>query len=286
MEVSKHHARIFAIVRKKQPDMPPCFSITDTGSTHGTYVYRPDHENPKPIHPSSVHRISEESFHRLSPEKHASRPYNLQHLDLLRFGLQSNIFEVHIHGNAWASCPACQISPDGTNEISVAPQAQSRKVPSEEPVKPRPGLKNAVSLKNAKHKAHHETRQHLKTLKNAYLKPISASAASVDERPMYRDRASIRRERYPDMPPVRPQATSSEVSASSAPVPLDASNVGYQILAKMVDGAEHIPDQQPIAPKVGTQRAGLGSQHLVDPHETSSYQDRARAGAQHRYQSM
>ncbi|KAI3620551.1 hypothetical protein CBS9595_002518 [Malassezia furfur] len=288
MEVSKHHARIFAIYRKKQFDLPPNVSLTDTGSTHGTFVYRPDTPNPTPMSRSRVQQIPEELFLRLSPEKHASRPFDLQHLDVIRFGVQSNVFEVHMHGNAWASCSACQLSPDGANEISLAPQARttaqdaSKKVPA--------GAQQARKTQSEKRKAHHETKQHLRELKKVYLKPVARGPASVDERPLYRDRASARRDLHPDAPPPVPRIGPSELRTeplvSAEPAPLDGSNVGYQLLAKMAEGAEHIPQQDPIAPRVGAQRAGLGSGALVEPTERLSYQAHAKASTQQRYNAL
>lgn len=285
MEVSKHHASIFAIFRKSQPDLSPCFSVTDTGSTHGTFVYRPEKEHPKPIHPSSVHRIPEKAFYRLSPAKHASRPFHLQHLDVIRFGIQSNLFEVHMHGNAWASCPACQLSPDGVNEISLTPQA--RTAFDKDPSKLQVGKKDASKLKGSKHQMHLDSRKHLKALKDMYVKPIALTHNSVDERPMYRDRASVRRERFQDLSEAPSTPSRSEPTVSATPAPLDASNVGYRLLAKMANGAARIPDQAPIAPRVGAQRAGIGSTPMIDATEYGHrYQDKARASAKQRYGSM
>ena len=76
MEVSKHHANLFSTSRA-----PIRFSIADTGSMHGTYV----------------RRRASTSYERLSPPKHASRPWTLEHLDVVRIGVQSTEFEVHLH---------------------------------------------------------------------------------------------------------------------------------------------------------------------------------------------
>ena len=54
----------------------------------------------------------------------------------------------------------------------------------------------------------------------------------------------------------------------------------------MADGAEHIPQQAPIAPRVGAQRAGLGSGALVEPSERRSYQEHAKASTQQRYDAL
>lgn len=301
MEVSKHHASIFAIVRKREPDLPPSFSVTDTASTHGTFVYRPEKESPKPMHPNSVARIPADAFVRLSPAKHASRPFTLQHLDVIRFGVQSNVFEVHMHGTAWGSCPACQLSPDGTNEISLAPLAGERN-------KPRAVQKNAPPSKSAKQKAEFDTKRHLKVLKEVYLKPLPLSdesksvsavggpayrdSVSAVGSPAYRDRASLRRERYPGLPDVKREVPRPDMPPPAAPPKaLDASNVGYQLLAKMADGAEHIPTQAPITPAVSHQRAGLGSTRMADTAEHSAtsamgYQDQAREKSKDRYKAL
>ena len=112
----------------------------------------------------------------------------------------------------------------------------------------------------------------------------------MDERPLYRDRASARRDLHPDAPPPVPRIGPSELRTeplvSAEPAPLDASNVGYQLLAKMAEGAEHIPQQDPIAPRVGAQRAGLGSGALVEPTERLSYQAHAKASTQQRYNAL
>lgn len=289
MEVSKHHASIFAIVRKREPDLPPSFSVTDTGSTHGTFVYRPEKESPKPMHPNSLARIPNDAFVRLSPAKHASRPFTLQHLDVIRFGVQSNAFEVHMHGTAWGSCPACQLSPDGANEISLAPLAGERN-------KPCGVQKNAPPAKSAKQKAEFDTKRHLKALKEVYLKPLPLSdeskSISAVGGPAYRDRASLRRERYPGLPDVKRDVPRPDMPPPAAPPKaLDASNVGYQLLAKMADGADHIPTQAPITPAVSHQRAGLGSTRMADTAEHSAtsamgYQDQAREKSKHRYKAL
>ncbi|WFD43083.1 hypothetical protein MPSI1_001736 [Malassezia psittaci] len=282
MEISKHHARIFTIARKRHSEISPCFFITDTGSTHGTHIYRPEEDEPQPMHPSSVHRIPRDAFQRLSAERNASTPLILQHLDLIRFGLQSNIFEVHMHGSAWASCPECQICPDGSNEIPLAPTASAAKY-SENPAK---HLVGPAKTKGDKRRAHQESRQHLKLLKEAYVSPALGSNASPAMATRYRDRASARRERFSEIAQARMPTKELDTTRSVVSHPIDASNIGYRMLATMANGAEHIPDQMPIAPKVSSQRAGLGSEAITESTEYLDYQDHARTITQRRFTNM
>ncbi|WFC98994.1 hypothetical protein MYAM1_001729 [Malassezia yamatoensis] len=256
--------------------------ITIVSSTHGTHIYRPEEEEPQPMRPSSVHRIPRDAFQRLSAEKNASTPLILQHLDLIRFGLQSNIFEVHMHGSAWASCPECQICPDGSNEIPLAPTASAAKH-SENPVK---HLVGPAKTKMDKRRAHQESRQHLRLLKEAYVSPDSGLKAAPEMTAKYRDRASARRERFPEVVQAKMPSKDLDTSRSVASHPIDASNIGYRMLATMANGAEHIPDQAPIASKVSSQRAGLGSEAITESTEYLDYQDHARTITQRRFTGM
>ncbi|PKI83501.1 hypothetical protein MVES1_002532 [Malassezia vespertilionis] len=289
MEISKHHARIFCIVRAKYQDEPPIFYVTDTGSTHGTFLHR-DAEGYiplKPMVPAKVFLIPEDEFYRVSEEKHASTPWTLQHLDILRFGLH-NVFEVHIHGTPWGSCPSCQISMDGTNEISVA--AQGKKTTETRSAAQTHDKPHIYSHKEGKQAMEMDRRRRLKALRQVYLKPVSIQALDSDTQ--YRDRAAVRRAMEPNDPAPVTTASSSDPFSSSA-------NVGRELLAKMRQDAPsaRMYAQAPIVPHVTTTRGGLGSEALLTVEEHAAnvsdkqagrstykhYLERGRANTKRRY---
>ena len=114
MEISKHHANLHCSSRT-----PIVYYITDTASTHGTYVCRRNRATP--LAPGQ--RSDEDTFVRLSDAKRVSRPHALQHLDLVRLGA-STTFEVHLHADAH-SCAVCTASTE--SEISLEPGASAAK---------------------------------------------------------------------------------------------------------------------------------------------------------------
>ena len=211
MEVSKHHANLFSTSRA-----PFRFSITDTGSMHGTYM----------------RRNGSTSYERLSPPKHASRPWTLEHLDVVRIGVQCTEFEVHLHEKE--ACGKCAVAPDGQNELSLAPTAtKAARRPAAEPV---------VG----------DGRKQLKALKSMYVPRSVPQTSSA-----YRDRAAVRRRLYPPAPaPVPPMLP---------PTTTEGSDLGLRMLQHMAQGAD-VPllRQAPIVPRVTQGRAGLGSGRMVD----------------------
>ena len=212
MEVSKHHANLFSTSRA-----PIRFSIADTGSMHGTYV----------------RRRASTSYERLSPPKHASRPWTLEHLDVVRIGVQSTEFEVHLHDKE--ACDRCAVGLDGQNELSLAPTAtKAARRPAAEPV---------VG----------DGRKQLKALKSMYV-PRTVPQTST----AYRDRAAVRRRLYPPEPaPPAPPTTTTTTTVEP--------DIGRRMLQHMAQGAD-VPllRQAPIVPRVTQGRAGLGSGRMVD----------------------
>lgn len=282
MEVSKHHANIYSTSRA-----PVRYSVSDTGSTHGTYVCRRD----QPTTPSELAALPDSSFERLSQPKHASRPCELQHYDLLRIGMQCTVFEVHLHGSAWDVCDRCAISSDGLNEISLAPTAgkpSSTAAASHGPT--------THPLSGGRHQVQADGRRRLHQLKKAYFPP---SAHSTELAPRtasaYRDRAALRRTKQSQQAPSLLPSTCSAPAApaTSAPsAPLDTGHVGYQLLAKMAqDSGAAMPRQAPIVPRVATGRAGLGSTGMLDAETYAQgasharYQAQGRATARRRFEA-
>ncbi|WFD32224.1 hypothetical protein MSPP1_003267 [Malassezia sp. CBS 17886] len=264
MEISKHHANLFSSARQ-----PHAFSVTDTGSTHGTFVCR--RPTCSPISRAQYARLADASFERLSPAKHASRPFLLEHLDLVRFGANGSTFEVHLHGTAWGCCAACQVRQDGTNEISVEPQG----------AKPR-GEQRHAAAPTRKHQEM-DRRKRMKKLRDVYLSEGNEQGEGGDARAhagesakcRYRDRAAARRTRHPGVavptpasaPPSREPAHAQ--LAPAHPAPLSAGNVGFQMLAKMSgESTPSMPSSEAaFLPPVAAGRAGLGSQVLRDAGE-------------------
>ena len=212
MEVSKHHASLFCDPRaaRTRETGEPDFCITDTGSTHGTFVCRrwdalhPDHAPIggayAPISREELARIPDAAFYRLSPPKHASRPLPLRHLDLVRFGGPSSTFEVHLHWPPWASCEVCKLSLDGGNEISLDSQASAhRAAPAHET--PAALRSAASSTDEGKRNMELDRRKRMRALKHAYTEPERERSASLDT--AYRDRAALRRALHPGEEPAR-----------------------------------------------------------------------------------
>lgn len=227
MEVSKHHANVFSNARA-----PIRYSIADTGSTHGTYVCR----------------HAQATFERLSPPHHASRPYTLEHLDLIRIGVQCSVFEVHLHANAWDVCDKCTLTGDGSNEIDLAPSAKTKAARQE--------AAHDIGAKDGK--------KRLKMLKHMYVPRAVAQPSST-----YRDRAALRRQLHPEEP--RPAAAPTP---TTAPNLWDKDRVGFRILQGMAAESDApLARTAPIVPRVVQGRAGLGSTSFID---AESYAKRAK----------
>ncbi|SHO76801.1 Hypothetical protein MSYG_1140 [Malassezia sympodialis ATCC 42132] len=277
MEVSKHHANIYSTSRA-----PIRYSVSDTGSTHGTFVCRRD----QPTSPSDLAALPGSSFQRLSQPKHASQPWDLRHYDLLRIGLQCTVFEVHLHGTAWDVCDRCAISPDGLNEISLAPLAGKQMTSSSRPTA-------ADRPSSGPHPVQTDARKRLHQLKKAYFPPTHSTELAPRTAPTYRDRAALRRTKQPGQRPPRPTPAAAPSPAASAPaVPLGSDHVGYQLLAKMAqDSGEAMPSRAPIVPRVAAGRAGLGSTGMLDAETYAQgtpqarYQAQGRETARRRYEA-
>jgi len=265
MEVSKHHANIYSNSR-----VPIRYSVSDTGSTHGTFVCRRD----RPTSPSELAALPDSFFERLSQSKHASQPRDLHHYDLLRIGLQCTVFEVHLHGTAWDVCDRCAISPDGLNEIPLAPLAEKQASSTSHP----PAHRHS----SGRHQVQADGRKRLHQLKKAYFPPVHSTELAPREASAYRDRAALRRTKQPGQgPPAPPAPPSPPVSAPSAPLGPD--HVGYQLLAKMAqESGAAVPAQAPIVPRVATGRAGLGSSGMLDAETYAQGTSQARYHAQGR----
>ncbi|KAK0548103.1 hypothetical protein OC846_004622 [Tilletia horrida] len=150
MDVSKHHANIF-----RTAGTPTLLGgdggwwIVDNGSSHGTFVLRAENRLDF-FREQSEERIFQDvmtlqqitashpplsAYHRLSEPKAASRPYELRHQDLVRFG--ATVLEVHLHVapprgdhedgagdgidyRAATCCEVCQIDFSGQNLIPLS----------------------------------------------------------------------------------------------------------------------------------------------------------------------
>lgn len=271
MEVSKHHANIYSNARA-----PIRYSVSDTGSTHGTYVCRRD----QPTSLSELAALPDSSFHRLSPPKHASRPFDLHHHDLLRVGLQSTVFEVHLHGTAWDVCDRCAISADGLNEISLAPLAGSQA--SNTASRTSSSVSQPPSV--GRHQVQADGRKRLRQLKRTYFPPAHTTGRAPRPAQAYRDRAALRRIKQPASavthPPL-PAATAPTPPTSAPAQPLGTDHVGYQLLQKMAqEGGAAMPAQAPVVPRVASGRAGLGSTGLLDAETYAQGATNARYQAQ------
>lgn len=279
MEVSKHHANIFSNTRG-----PIYYSISDTGSMHGTYVCR----RGKPTAASALAAVPTSQFVRLSEAKHASTPYDLQHWDLIRIGVQSTTFEVHLHSSPWEVCDKCAVKEDGTNEISVAPLAQpSRPAASSTQAD---AIPSSHPSRHSRWQVEQDRRKRLRALKHAILPMPDKQAATTAPPSSYRDRAAVRRTMQPPSSVPRSQHVSDTIPTTPSK-PLDAQHVGYQMLARMAKESDTtMPTQAPVVPRVATGRAGLGSTGLLDAEtygqgpSHARYQAQGRAAAQKRYE--
>lgn len=264
MEVSKHHANLFSTSRS-----PIRFSVADTGSMHGTYVCR----RGCPTSADSLAAIPSTSFERLSPAKHASQPYTLEHYDLLRIGVQSTVFEVHLHPHAWDVCEKCAVQTDGANEISLAPLAGAKRVQRE--------AEQDVGER--------DSRKRLKALKHMFLpRPDVIDSQQQEQQEQlsktYRDRAALRRSLYPTEP--RPESTAPATSANEdGASAAQNEHVGYRMFSQMARDAADAPllQQAPVVPRVVQGRAGLGSTGLVDAETFGSYSGQGHASARHQW---
>ncbi|WFD36603.1 hypothetical protein MCUN1_003486 [Malassezia cuniculi] len=189
MEISKHHANIFCdLSTATGPDVQPDFFVTDTGSTHGTFVHRRPLES-LPIRPDELSTLHNSDFVRLSPPKHASTPFRLEHLDVVRFGPHS--FEVHLH---WPprECDVCaaavseQIDLDTAAKQHAASAASSSSSSSSSSNKGTAAV-FARSASERRRLIEQERRQRLDAIKDAY------GPAEKRDRGAYRDRAAVRR---------------------------------------------------------------------------------------------
>lgn len=254
MEVSKHHANMFCDVSTATgPDVQPDFFVTDTGSTHGTFVHRRPLES-LPIGTADLARIADSEFVRLSPPRHASTPYRLEHLDIVRFG--PHAFEVHLH---WPprECDVCAAAHDEMIDLDTAARPAAQ---------PQATGVFARSARERKQMVERERRERLDAIRQSY------GPAEKRRKGAYRDRAAVRRSiPAPRAPP-------------PAPVPQEAPpSVGYKLLAKM-GGATG--GDVPL-PRVASGRAGLGSMALVAVDEHAAAVNAREAGdsraAQHAY---
>lgn len=109
MKVSKHHCNVFcgdggdeeAASAAAAAAAASRFYIADTGSTYGTFV----------------RRSNSQSYHRLSPAKQSSPPFELFQGDVVK--VDKTTFEVHIH--PWPfSCSQCALDEGGHGEIPLS----------------------------------------------------------------------------------------------------------------------------------------------------------------------
>lgn len=232
MSISKHHANLF-LMPSQGHDPSPTWSVTDAGSTHGSF-HLPCHSIP----PRALAKnVSSARFGRLSEAKKASAPRALAHGDWLRFG-EGTTFEVHLHGSgAWA-CSACSLGSDGAGEIPLkscadAPSATTvatGSVPLSAAAAAGAALLDASVVKrdtsgtarakvDRKIESEAQRRHKMRQMREHYLgedttkvksTPASSAPAAAEEAgavlgaqdaaPKYIDRAAARRARNPDGP--------------------------------------------------------------------------------------
>lgn len=297
MEVSKHHANVFPLKARRGTDTS--FAITDTGSTHGTYVLPYPYTSTSSLPPLSA-------YDRISPPKQASTPYVLQHQALIRIG--QTVFQVHHHVSGWtSSCQDCTLLEDGSNEIALNSKPSSssaNKVKQDrQNLQPNHGGNRKIETEIARREA-------MKQLRTHHL-GTDQGRNNADSQ-QYMDRAAARRSRIrqgygagqdADLEP-EVAAPNSRVSHEhvvehdtidrSEPVRrLDESNRGFQMFQSMVSGGAQVDmTENPVIARGTEGRAGLGSKRLIDVEELASKpqssdpydQDQIRARQRRRYE--
>lgn len=260
MEISKDQASIFYL-EGEDLDSESGFAISDIGSTHGTFVISNEELKSKGVvEESKIKDLSISSFTRLSPSKKASKPFFLNHLDVIKFG--KTLFRVHLHdqGFGW-SCDACSLSSEGGDEIALShsnAEKQVSKLQSSSTTIPASTHEEQRKFGDRKLDSEAHRRVEMKDLKASYLgkkknqdQSFSSSTQSQSN-PVYLDRAAARRSRNINSSSSsssassltstsdRPNLVARETTSSSqAPKPLDASNnKGFLMFSQMARGVE------------------------------------------------
>ena len=268
IEVSKHHAIVFYDAYGNA-ERGPAFCITDTGSSLGTFVKASaDSDYPREgTQLSEVAKLPTKRFTRLSEPKQSSQPIPIYHGDLIR--IAASTFQVHEHYQG-IPCTDCQLKGDGSDEIWLR---------AAKPVKSTSAERQASYSRGTgdrKNDTEVIRRQQMKDMRAHYL-PKSSSTRTA-----YKDRAAERRAVIGSLDEPRRNTAASDAGApafrsipsvavlpaqpSSSEQPLDATNKGYQMLAKMGhrDSAGPEPShREPIEVRTPVGRAGLGSQALL-----------------------
>lgn len=352
MEISKHHANIFLMSSEdpvhgagRSQSATPKFAIADSGSTHGTFVR---HRLASGISVSAQESaaLPTSEFQRLSAAKKASAPRLLKHLDLLRFG--GTTFEAHCHAKWPWTCSDCTLNSTGTNEITLyAEDSKTKATASNSATSSGPALSSSFAATRGsgdrKVDTEVERRKQMKSLRSTFLGkakvpkvvesstsnsvPLGARTGSGSaQNQAYIDRAAARRSLHVGNPPGLSMKSSAQHLAegpaervedvitvpTSASVPLNASNRGFQLFQKMgagLDSASRSPSGSPGpqgGPVMATAtegRAGLGSRPLrgLDDLSGSSsttggvnngkrkpdaYREEGRDASRRRYETM